>query len=117
MDALVRNVPVRQVHVRLGRKQIDGLVQNYDSGPTVDELAEDYGINRTTVMGHLRREGVETRRKNRRLSDKQVRRAVEIYEKEEFSLESVAEALGVKSKTIRREFIRAGVERRRPGRR
>jgi len=117
MDALVRNVPARQVQVRLGREGVERLVRDYKSGSTVDELAEIYSVNRTTVMSHLRREGVETRRKTRRLSDEQVRRAVEIYEKEESSLESVAEAFGVTSETIRREFIKAGVDRRRPGRR
>lgn len=63
-----------------------------------------------------RREGVPTRRKMRKLTDEQVRRAVECYEKDELSLENVADALGVTSETIRREFIKAGVERRRPGR-
>jgi hypothetical protein len=66
MDALGRDVPARQVHVRLGHEAIDRMVADYESGSKVDELAESYRINRTTVMGHLSREGVQTRQKVRK---------------------------------------------------
>jgi len=84
---------------------------------TVDQLAERYHLHRTTVMRHLDKAGIETRRIARKLTDEQVRRAVERYERDGHTLGDLAEAFGVTSETIRREFIKAGVERRAAGRR
>jgi DNA-binding transcriptional regulator LsrR (DeoR family) len=84
---------------------------------TVDELAERYQLHRTTVMRHLSTAGIETRRIARKLTDDQVRHAAQRYHQEGLSLEELAEAFAVNSETIRREFIKAGVARRDPGRR
>ncbi len=67
-------------------------------------------------MRHLSTAGIETRRIARKLTDDQVRRAAECYQQDGLSLEAVAEAFNVTSETIRREFIKAGVERRPAGR-
>lgn len=83
----------------------------------VQQLAKEIKIHRTTVMAHLRRRGVQARRNVRKLDDAQVKTAAERYEQDGLSLDDLAEVFGVTSETIRRQFIKAEVERRAPGRR
>lgn len=67
-------------------------------------------------MGHLRREGVQTRRKVRKLDDELVSRAAREYA-EGRTLAELGERYGVDAETLRREFERVAVIGRRPGRR
>lgn len=87
----------------------------YVDGESIDGLAREYGINRTTVIAHLERKGVERRRNPRKMTDAKVRAAAERYNTG-LSLASVAAEFGVCEHTLRREFECAGVSTRpRPG--
>ena len=48
------------------------LVRAYQDGTTIKELAEQHRINRSTVLGHLDRQGIERRMTRAKLTDRQV---------------------------------------------
>ena len=48
--------PRRQHQRRLSSKEIERLSEDRRAGMTVMELADRYGIHRTTVMNHLKTE-------------------------------------------------------------
>lgn len=45
----------RQVQIRLTKAEVDELVKARQGGALIKELAEQFGIHRTTVMAHLKR--------------------------------------------------------------
>jgi DNA invertase Pin-like site-specific DNA recombinase len=90
------------------------LVASYQAGTTVNALARTYRIDRTTVLEHLRRQGVQ-RRHPRRLQQADIDKAVKLYG-EGASLDSVALELRIGATTVRRLLNKAGVEIRPRGR-
>jgi DNA invertase Pin-like site-specific DNA recombinase len=106
--------PNHQVQKWLTPEQIVGLVEAYRSGSTVKNLAASYEIHRTTVLEHLKRQGVP--RRPSKLNQVDIDKAVRLYELG-YSGEAVALELRVGASTIRREIKKAGVEIRGPGRR
>lgn len=105
----------RQQQRRLASEQIDEVVTRYIDGESIDGLAREYGINRTTVISHLERKGVERRRNPRKMTDAKVEAAAADYSSGR-SLAVVAAEFGVCERTLRREFDQAGVcVRPRPG--
>ena len=111
------SVTMRPMHRqnRLKPPEIEGLVAMYESGVSVNELASQVKIHRTTVMTHLRRRKVKTRRHMRKLSDEQVHQAAALYA-DGLSLTAVGAVFGVNAEAIRREFLKFGIQRRQPGR-
>ena len=103
-----------QVQHRLAPEQVTELVAAYQSGTTVNELARIYRINRTTVLEHLRRQGIQ-RRRPRRLQQADIDKAVKLYASGA-SVNSVAYELRVGPTTVRRALKQAGVELRPRGR-
>lgn len=103
-----------QVQNRLSPEQVAELVLAYQAGTTVNELARAYGINRTTVLEHLRRQGIQ-RRRPRRLQQVDIDKAVKLYASGA-SVNSVAYELRVGPTTVRRVLRQARVELRRRGR-
>ena len=103
-----------QIQHRLGPDQVTELVASYQAGTTVNALARTYRIDRTTVLEHLRRQGVQ-RRHPRRLQQADIDKAVELYG-EGASLDSVALELRIGATTVRRLLNKAGVEIRPRGR-
>lgn len=113
------HVPVvqrpRQQQRRLTADQIDEVVARYVDGASIDALARKYKINRTTVISHLERTGVERRRNPRKMTDASVRAAADRYAAG-LPLAAVAAEFDVCDRTLRREFDSAGVPiRPRPG--
>ena len=53
----------RQIQRRLPPDQVEQLVAEYQAGDDMHELADRWGLHRTTVAGHLRRAGVALRRR------------------------------------------------------
>jgi transposase-like protein len=105
----------RQQQRRLGQEQVDEVVARYVDGESIDALAREYGINRTTVISHLERNGVDRRRNPRKMTDAKVHAAAERYATG-ISLAAVAAEFDVCDRTLRREFECAGVQTRpRPG--
>ena len=62
----IARVPSLQVQHRLSTVEIEKLVDIYQSGRTIEQLAEDFQIHRTTVMAHLRRAGIMPGARGRR---------------------------------------------------
>ena len=110
-NPLVATLPVQG---RLGPDEVVELVAVYRQGIPVEDLAVSFRINRTTVLGHIRRHGVP-KRDRRALRGDDVERAVELYA-EGGSAEWVAEELQVAPSTVRRTLKDAGVTLRPKGR-
>ena len=102
------------VQRRLEPDQAAELVTAYQQGITVRELAARYLINRTTVLGHLRRQGVPKRHPEP-VADGDADRAVRLYSAGA-SIAAVAQELRVAPTTVRRVLRKAGVELRPRGR-
>jgi len=99
------------VQRRLSEHDVDEIVSAYLDGSSIDSLAKRVGVNRTTIISHLDRRGVERRRIVRKMTDRSVRQAAELY-RSGASLEVVATRFGVHARTLAREFERAGVQTR-----
>lgn len=87
---------------------VDDLVSTYLAGSSIDSLATRLGVNRTTIITHLDRRGIERHKPVRKMTDRSVRQAVKRYEAGE-SLNVVAARFGIDARTLAREFRRAGV--------
>jgi hypothetical protein len=101
-------VATRPVQRRLGPDELTELVAAYREGVPVEELAESFGVNRTTVLGHVRRQGVPKRNRRRALLGDDLDRAVKLYS-EGRSADWVAGELRVAASTVRRALKDAGV--------
>jgi DNA-binding CsgD family transcriptional regulator len=108
---LVATLPIQR---RLGPDEVIELVAAYRQGIPVEELAASFQINRTTVLGHVRRHGVP-KRDRRALRQDDVERAVTLYA-EGRSADWVAAELWVAPGTVRRALKDAGVTLRPRGR-
>ena len=90
------------------------MVAAYRRGVPVEELAVAFRVNRTTVLGHVRRYGVP-KRDRRALRGTDLDRAIELYA-EGRSADWVARELQVAASTVRRALKDAGVSLRAGGR-
>ena len=98
---------IKHVQRRLRGIELDQLVSGYQSGATVYELAEQFGVHRTTVSASLKRKGVVL--KDQPLSPNQVADAIQFYH-EGLSLLRVGEEVGCHAETVRQALMKAGVE-------
>lgn len=110
-DPVVATLPVQR---RLRPDAVAELVAAYRLGIPVEELAASFRIDRTTILGHVRRHGIP-KRDRRALRGDDVARAVNLYT-EGRSAEWVAEELRVAPSTVRRGLRDAGVTLRPKGR-
>ena len=101
----------RQAQVRLDPHQVKDVTKGYRTGATAKELAEQFGLHRTTVTAILQRQGVEPRQRG--LSGAQVAEACRLYP-EGWSLARLADRYGVDDMTVRRYLLQAGVVMRSP---
>jgi DNA-directed RNA polymerase specialized sigma24 family protein len=101
----------RQIQVRLDAQEAYELGMAYTSGKPMTELAERFGIHRTTVTAVLRRLGVEPRQFG--LNEEQVAEACRLYP-EGWSLARLAERYDVSDMTVRRYLHLAGIVMRSP---
>jgi hypothetical protein len=86
-------------------------VTAYKGGATVFELANMFGIHRSTVGRRLQARGVDTRPDV--LGSADVRQAAELY-RSGWSLMRIAEKYEVAGDTARRRLLEAGVQMRGP---
>ena len=101
---------------RLNEAEIDDLVNAFDAGTTILDLAAQFGINRSTVLSHLRRRQVARRTDTRRWTLEELDEAINLYESGE-SVASVGKRFGLNPSTVSKRLHRAGVKLRpRPGR-
>jgi transposase-like protein len=96
------------VQRRLSEAGIGELCHLYCEGASIDALARQHKVNRTTIITHLDRAGIERRRVARKMTDDSVARAATRYG-QGASLAVVAQEFDVHARTLAREFRQAGV--------
>lgn len=101
---VVREVETAQTF--LTASEVDRLVADYVAGVGVGELADRYGIHRTTVAAHLRRRGGPRRLVG--LDVNEQAEAVRLY-RAGLSLRAISRQLGVDRKTVRAAIAEAEV--------
>ena len=90
-----------RVQRRLGPEAVAELVEAYQQGGGIDELARQFEVHRTTVMAHLDRSGVDRRRRG--LTPGQVAEASTLYAGG-WSLARVGRHFNVNAETVRVVF-------------
>jgi transposase-like protein len=93
---------------RLGGVDVDALVDHYQGGATIKELAGRFSINRTTVLAHLDRRGVQRRATAKQWDHETLASAARSYENGS-SLADIAEQHGLDPQTVANRLRRAGV--------
>ena len=93
---------------RLSPTDLDDLLEAYKAGATINQLAVEFGIHRTTVAGHLDRHGVPRHSELTVWDDDILREAAEMYATG-LSLTDVAHQFGIDAHTVASRFRRAGV--------
>lgn len=101
----------KQHQRRLDADQIAELVAEYQAGLLAKELATRWGINRHTVMKHLRASGVELRRQG--IAEADIPEVVRLYESG-LSLARIGERYGCEHSTVRNVLLKMGVKMRKP---
>jgi DNA-directed RNA polymerase specialized sigma24 family protein len=105
--SITRDRPRRARQLRTD--QIEQLIADYQSGATVYELADRFGIERRTVSNILHRHGVPMRRRG--LSPDQADHAIHLYNLG-WSLARVGEHLGVNHTTVLTKLRERGIPTR-----
>lgn len=99
----------------LSEAQVEDLVATYRAGATVQGLARQFAVHRTTVMAVLDRQQVQRRVQGRVLSGEEIERACQLYH-DGLNLRAVGAELGADYRVVRRGLLAAGVRLRRAGR-
>jgi len=87
---------------RLTDAQVRRLIEAYWAGASTYQLAEQFGIHRETVAGHLRRAGISTRGLERvELTDEQLTHARILWEGG-ISYHRIGVALGLSQRAVAR---------------
>jgi hypothetical protein len=84
------------------------LCRPYSEGRSIDALARQFEVNRTTIVTHLDRAGIERRRVARKMTDDSVAMAATRYG-QGASLAVVAQEFDVRGRILAREFCQPGV--------
>jgi lambda repressor-like predicted transcriptional regulator len=107
-----RGRPVsRQKQIRLDFHQATALAAAYRDGKKINELAQQYGVHRTTVSALLRRFDVELREQE--LAASEVTTAARLYELG-WSLPRLGQRFRVDDMTVRRALLAVGMTMRSP---
>lgn len=89
----------------LTTEQTDKLIAEYRAGTSVNEIANQLGVHRSTVLNTLDRTGVERRWGK---IDRHIEEAQTLYESG-FSMKTVGEHFGVSMDAVRTAFLKHGV--------
>ena len=101
----------RAAATTLPAADVAALVDAYQTGATIYQLATRFKIHRMTVSQHLHRQGVTLRRCG--LTDEQYAHAVRLY-REGHLLARVGARLGFDAETIRQALRAHGIHIRKP---
>jgi DNA-directed RNA polymerase specialized sigma24 family protein len=96
----------RRTLTPLGAADIDRLVQRYLTGTPINDLANEFGIHRSTVMKHVQRVGLQRRQKL--LADR-IDEACRLYQ-QGWSLRRIGTRFDVHANTVRRALANADVQ-------
>lgn len=83
------------------------MTESYRLGGTIDKLAPEFGVHRTTVMATLERQNVARRRTSNKLDRRAIEEAVARYRGGD-SLATIADQFGVHPTTIANKLRAAG---------
>lgn len=93
---------------RLSKAEIDEMVEIYQQGSSVPQVAAQFQIHRATVMTHLKRRGVDRRPSQPKLTAKQTEQAAKLYDSGA-SLIAVGHKFNVSANTVRSHFIKQNI--------
>jgi transposase-like protein len=99
----------RERHRRLSATEREQLVSGYESGSTINDVARQLGLNRSSATAALNRAGVP--RHQRGLTESDIDQAVAQYTAG-WSLARVGAQQGVAARTVRSALLRRGVNMR-----
>lgn len=88
----------------LSAAEVDELVKLYRAGSSAQELARQFVISRTTVLGHLKRRKVPTRVNKRKMNDEQAQEMRQLHDIG-VSYHALARTYGVSVRTVKREIV------------
>lgn len=114
-SAEVSQVSRKCSYTSLSTTQRQEIVALYKQGVMVQQIANQYGIHRTTIIRVVRQAGGEPR--SSALSDEEVRRIVELYVRDRLAIGAIARLTRRSKATIHAVLKREGVAMRSPGRR
>ena len=104
------------VQRRLSPTEVAAIADKYQNGRSLSQLAQEFGVHRRTVAGHLERLGIARRMNQPKLPPTDIERAASQYQTG-VSLATVGKNLNVDASTVQRALKRSGVAiRPRPGR-
>lgn len=93
---------------RLSPDEVQDLLNRYQSGETMVQIGDRYGINRRTVSTYLQKAGLHSRHQT--MDDEKIARSIDLYNSG-LSLVAVGAQLGIDRATVRRALLSAGVAR------
>ena len=93
---------------RLSPTEVDDFIAAYQAGATINQLAADFDVHRTTVASHLDRRGVRRHHELTAWDDDTLGEAAELYEAG-LSLADIADRFGIDAQTVANRFRLAGV--------
>jgi len=99
----------RQAQHRLRRGEVEQLIAAYVTGASVGELVARFKVNRTTVLAHLKRNGVPRRATGPKLGDEDVAEAADLY-RAGLSLAAIGGRFRVDPATVGKALRRADVQ-------
>lgn len=102
--------PIRTLR-KLKPSELDELVERYQAGSSVYQLAKHYGIHRITIGKHLRSRGIDTTAPA--LTEEQAREATQLYI-DGWSCKKIAKHFSVGAETVRERLHKEGVQIREP---
>jgi hypothetical protein len=97
-----------RTHTRLRPVEVDDMVAAYRAGDSIEQLADRYGVHRTTVIAHLGRRQVQLR-PTFAPWDHDALTAAAAYYASGASLATVADRFGVDPSTVANRFRRGGI--------
>jgi IS30 family transposase len=97
-----------QLRSGLSPAEIRAFIDGYEAGRTANELGEEVGVSRQTIVRHLKKNGITTRR--RPITEDEPDRAIGLY-KQGWSLAKIGELLNRDPTTISHMLEQAGVQR------
>lgn len=100
----------RQAQRRLTLEQIAQLVNDYEAGASMKELAVRWRLHRATIAIHLRKGGAILRRRG--IPKANAREAIELY-LQGWSCQKLAKLYHCDAETVRQLLLRNSVVRRR----
>ena len=99
---------VRQIQKHLSKKEIAQIIRAYQNGKSANQLADEYGCDRHTIIAHLKKHGIKVSRSKIR-SEEAVRNIIALYEERHF-MDEIAEQYGVSASAINRLLKANGVQ-------